>query len=170
MFITALDIGSYKIKAFLAEINKNGKPFLIDVFQEYSSGIRKGEIVDTNEISTTLERIFVKIKDKDKTAIKNIFVNVGGTNIKCQNSRGIIAVSRADNEISQDDIDRVVKASQAIKLSPNRMIIHNITKEYIIDGIDDVREPLGMSGTRLEVNSLVIDAFYSNIKNILNSI
>lgn len=170
MFITALDIGSYKIKAFLAEINKNGKPFLIDVFQEYSVGIRKGEIVDTGEVSTTLERIFVKIKNKDKTAIKNIFVNVGGTNIKCQNSRGIIAVSRADNEISQDDIDRVVKASQAIKLLPNRMIIHNITKEYIIDGINDVREPLGMSGTRLEVNSLVIDAFSSNVKNILNSI
>lgn len=170
MFITALDIGSYKIKAFLAEINKNGKPFLIDVFQEYSSGIRKGEIVDNSEVSTILERIFVKIKNKDKTAIKNIFVNVGGINIKCQNSRGIIAVSRADNEISQDDIDRVVKASQAIKLLPNRMIIHNITKEYIIDGINDVREPLGMSGTRLEVNSLVIDAFSSNVKNILNSI
>ncbi|MEK7635542.1 MAG: cell division protein FtsA [Patescibacteria group bacterium] len=170
MFITALDIGSYKIKAFLAEIDKNRKPFLIDVLEEYSSGVRKGEIVDVNEILVPMGKIFEKIKAKDKAAIKNIFVNVGGANIKCQNSRGIIAVSRADNEISQDDIDRVVKASQAIKLLPNRMIIHNITREYIIDGINDVREPLGMSGTRLEVNSLVIDVFSLNVKNILNSI
>jgi len=170
MFIIALDIGSYKIKAFLAEISKNGKSSIIDVFQEYSSGIRKGGIVDINEASIPLGRIFEKIRIKDKSAVKNIFVNVGGTNIKCQNSRGIIAVSRADNEISQDDIDRVVKASQAIKLSPNRMIIHNITREFIVDGINDVREPLGMSGTRLEVNSLVIDAFSVNVKNILNLI
>ena len=170
MHIVALDIGSYKIKAFLAEIDKNGKPFLIDVLEEYSSGIRKGEIVDINEASIPLEKIFEKIKTKDKIAIKNIFVNVGGSNVKCQNSRGIIAVSRADNEISQDDIDRVVKASQAIKLLPNRMIIHNITREYIIDGINDVREPLGMSGTRLEVNSLVIDVFSSNVKNLINLI
>ena len=170
MYIVALDIGSYKIKAFLAEIDKNGKPFLIDVLEEYSRGVRKGEIIDINEASIPLRKIFEKIKAKDKIAIKNIFVNVGGANIKCQNSRGIIAVSRADNEISQDDIDRVVKASQAIKLLPNRMIIHNITREYIIDGINDIREPLGMSGTRLEVNSLVIDAFSSNVKSILNLI
>lgn len=170
MFITALDIGSYKIKAFLAEINKSGKPSLIDVLEEYSSGVRKGEITDVNEILLPLGKIFEKIKAENRSAIKNIFVNVGGANIKCQSSRGIIAVSRADNEISQDDIDRVIKASQAIKLSPNRMIIHNITKSYIVDGVNDVREPLGMSGTRLEVDSLVIDAFSLNVKNIINSI
>lgn len=170
MYLTALDIGSYKIKALLTEISKDGKPSLIDVLEEYSQGVRKGEIVDINEASVPLGRIFEKIKAKQKAALKNIFVNVGGANIKCQNSRGIVAVSRADNEISQDDIDRVIKASQAIKLSPNRMILHNITREYIIDGISDVREPLGMSGTRLEVDSLVIDAFSFNVKNILNLI
>src|SRR3989344_2475455 len=170
MFITALDIGSGQIKAIVAQVIKDNKPSVVNAFREPSRGIRRGEIVDAGEAADSLNRIFNKIKEINRPALKNIFVNVGGANIKCQNSKGIVAVSRADNEISQDDIDRVIKASQAIKLLPNRMIIHTITREFVVDGIGDVREPLGMNGTRLEVNSLIIDAFSPNVKNILNVI
>ena len=166
MFITALDLGSSQIKALVAEI-KDDKLSVLGVFQSLSSGIRKGEIVNAGETTEVLRKIFEKIKDIDKLALKNVFVNINSPNVRCQESRGIVAVSRADNEISQDDINRVIKASQAIKLLPNRMIIHTLTKEFIIDGVSDVREPLGLTGTRLEVNSLIIDAFTPNVKNIL---
>lgn len=167
MFITALDIGTSQIRAIVVKPEKNGKLRVHGIFKSVSNGIRKGELIDMESAANSLKNIFNEIKTFDKAALKNIFVNAGGTNVKCHNSRGIIAVSRADNEISQDDIDRVIKASQAIKLLPNRMILHTIKKEFIIDGMTDVREPLGMAGTRLEVNSIIIDAFSQNIKNFI---
>ncbi len=170
MYITALDLGSSQIRAIVAEVKKEGQLAIFGVFKIFSAGIRKGEIVDMEETTEALRKTFLKIKEIDKAAIKNIFVNVGGVGVKCQTSRGIVAVSRADNEISQDDIDRVIKASQAIKLLPNRMIIHTLAKEFVIDGISDIREPLAMTGTRLEVNSLIIDASSPNVKNIINCV
>src|SRR3990167_5173641 len=170
MNFAILDIGSYQIKSLVAELNRDGKLSLRDIFKEISTGIRRGEIIDNNDVIASLEKIFKRIKENNRLALKNVFVNVGGSNIRCQNSKGIVAVSRAYNEISQEDIDRVVKASQAIKLPPNRMIMHAITQEFVVDGIGDIREPLGMNGTRLEVNSLIIDAFSPNVKNILNTL
>ncbi len=170
MYITSLDIGTSQIKALVAEAEKNGKLSLIAAFKSASSGIRKGEIIDINETINSLKNIFEKLSALNKSALKNIFINVGGANVKTHSSKGIIAVSRADNEISQDDIDRVIKASQAIKLSPNRMIIHTVTREFVIDNVGDVREPLGMFGTRLEVNSAVVDAPSQNYKNITKAI
>lgn len=168
MFFTALDIGSSQIKSLVAESKKNGQLSLLGVFRIPSQGLKKGEIIDNEEAIENLKIVFDKIRSLDKAALKNIFIGIGGANVKARNSRGIVAVSRADNEISQDDMDRVVKASQAIKMSSNRMILHTVTKEFIIDGISDVRDPLGMFGTRLEVESLVIDAFAPNVKNVLN--
>lgn len=166
MYITSLDIGTSQIKALVAEMKKNGRLSLIAVLNSPSSGIRKGEIIDINEASRSLKKVFEKIISLNKSASKNIFMNIGGANVKTNNSKGIVAVSRADNEISQNDINHAIKASQAIKLMPNRIIIHTITKEFVIDGVGDAREPLGMNGTRLEVNSAVVDAPFQNYKNI----
>jgi cell division protein FtsA len=95
---------------------------------------------------------------------------VGGSNVKLQNSRGIVAVSRADSEIYSEDIERVIKASQAINLGPNRMILHTITQEFIVDGINDIVDPLGMVGNRLEVNTLIIDAFKPTVNNLVKAV
>lgn len=170
MFITALDIGSSKIKALVAEVSGDGKLFLSGVFKSPSVGIRKGEIIDFKEATNVLSEIFNKIKEIDKSALKNIFVNINSAKTKCQISKGFVAVSRADNEISSDDIERAVKSSQTIKLSHNRTILHNITREFIVDGVSDIREPLGMVGARLEVNSLIIDSFSQNIKDAMNCV
>ena len=170
MFITALDIGSSKIKALVAEVAGDGKLFLAGVFKIPSAGVRKGEIVDFNETTNALSGIFNKIKELNKSALKNIFVNINSAKTKCQISKGFVAVSRADNEISSDDIERAVKSSQTIRLSHNRTILHNITREFIIDGVSDIRDPLGMAGARLEVSSLIIDSFSQNIKDTINCV
>ncbi|MEE8131684.1 MAG: cell division protein FtsA [Candidatus Paceibacterota bacterium] len=170
MYITALDIGSAQIKTLIAEARKDGKLALAGVFKTPSEGIRKGEIISTEDATRSINSALAELKRFNKAALKNIFINVGGSNVKIHNSRGIIAVSRADSEISQDDIDRVMKASQAINLSPNRMILHTLAREFVIDNISDIREPLGMIGTRLEVNTLIIDAFTPVIKNLIKCI
>lgn len=170
MFLTALDIGTSSIKVLVARPEKGGKLSLAAVFKAPSAGIRKGEIINVEELVQALKPVIDGIKQVDKAASKNIFVNIGGGNIRIQNSRGIVAVSRADSEICSEDVERAIKASQAINLGPNRMIVHTLTKEFIVDGIGDIIDPLGMVGNRLEVNSLIVDCFKPSLNNLVKAL
>ncbi len=170
MYITALDFGSNQVKILVAEAKNDGRLLLMGAFKIPSAGVRKGEMTTFEEAVQTVERGIDLVKEIDKAAAKNIFINVSGVNVKLQNSRGIVAVSRADSEIYSEDIDRVVKASQAINLGPNRMILHTITREFIVDGIGDIIDPLGMIGNRLEVNTLIVDAFKPAFNNLIKAV
>ncbi len=170
MYFTALDLGSSQIKALVGEVKKDNQLLLAGLFKAPAAGFRKGEVVAAEDAIHSLQHIFSEIRQLDKLALKNIFINVNGSNVKLQSSRGIIAVSRADNEIYQEDVDRVIKASQAVSIGPNRMILHTLTKEFIIDGEPDILDPLGMTGTRLEVVSLIIDAFKPAVTNLAKCI
>ena len=165
-YITGLDIGAGSIKAIVGQVNDDGRISILRVFKSPSAGMRKGVIDDFSEMTRSLNQIFSEIKTFSRQALKNIYVNVESCDVHTQFSRGIVAVSRADYEIHKDDIDRAVMASQAVKLAPNRTVLHAIIKEYIVDGIGDIRDPLGMIGNRLEVNSLIIDVFEPAIKNL----
>jgi cell division protein FtsA len=131
-----------------------------------SSGVRKGSVVSMDDAARAIGEVISEIRAFYRPSIRNIWMNVGGANIRSQISRGIIAVARANSEIYQDDIDRVVKASQAINLPQNRMILHTLTREFVVDGISDIKDPLGMVGARLEVSSLIVDAFGPTVKNL----
>lgn len=165
-YIVGLDIGTATIKAAVAE-NQGGRPILRAVLKEPSAGIRKGAVIDVAEASAAIGRALHGVKKVAKPAVKSIYLNIGTTQAKAQQSHGIVAVSRADSEIYQDDIDRVIKASQAVTVVPNRMVIHNVTREYVVDGVGDIIDPLGLSGNRLEVQSLVIDAFAPHVKSVM---
>jgi len=167
MYLTALDFGTSQIKILVAETRREEKPSLLAVFKIPSTGLRRGEIANFEEVIQSLKRATSEIKQINKAGLKNIFVNVSGNHVKIQNSRGIVAVSRANSEIYLEDIERVIKASEAINLGPNRMILHTITQEFIVDGIGDVADPLGMVGSRLEVNSLMVDAFKPAVNNLI---
>ncbi|MEK9180354.1 MAG: cell division protein FtsA [Patescibacteria group bacterium] len=164
-FITGLDVGTASVKAVVAE-NKGGKALLRAVFKEPSAGLRRGAVVELAEASQAISRVMSQVKKVSKAAAKNVYLNIGTPQAKAQHSRGIVAVSRADSEIYQDDVEKVVKAAQAINLPPNRTIIHNITREFIVDGVGDIADPLGLSGNRLEVSSLILDAFSPHVKNL----
>jgi cell division protein FtsA len=165
-FIVGLDVGTYSIKACLVE-RQGDRVVLHRTFKEQSLGIRKGAISDLSEAVPAVSRIFDEIRKISKGAVKNVYVNIGTPQVKVQASKGIVAVSRVDNEIYQDDIERVVKASQAVNLGPNRMVIHTITREFIVDGVTDITNPLGLSGGRLEVVSMVVDAFGPHVKSLM---
>jgi len=165
-YITGLDIGTSNLKAVIAEIDNDGRMVLVKILKTPSGGLRKGTIDDLAEMTRSLNVMFSEIKKVSRNAIRDIFINVGGADIRTQSSKGIVAVSRADYEIHQDDIDRAIQASQAINLPPNRMVLHAITREFIVDDVGDIRDPLGMIGNRLEVDSLIIDAFAPSVKNL----
>ena len=142
-------------------------PLLKAVFKESSAGLRRGAIIDLTEATSAVARIVSEVRKVSRSAMKTVYVNIGTPESKVQRSHGVVAVSRADNEIYEDDIERVMKSSQAVNLGPNRMIIHTITREYVIDGVSDIAEPLGLSGNRLEVHSIVVDAFAPHVKSVI---
>jgi cell division protein FtsA len=168
-FIVGLDIGTSSTKVAVAEMS-GGRVVLRALFKEPSAGMRRGSVNDLSEAVPALMKTFEKIKSISKSALRKIYVNVGTPEVKAQHSKGIVAVSRVDNEIYQDDIDRVTKASQAITIAPNRIIVHNITREFIVDGVPDISNPLGLSGNRLEASSLIIDAFAPHVKNLMRAV
>lgn len=165
-FVVGLDVGTSSIKAVLIE-RQGGGAILRRTWKEKSFGLRKGAVADLSEAVPPLTRIFDEIRKIARPALKNVYINIGTPQVKIQSSKGIVAVSRVDNEIYQDDIDRVTKASQAVSLGPNRMVVHVITREFIVDGVGDIASPLGLSGGRLEVVSMVVDAFAPHVKSIM---
>lgn len=168
-FITGLDVGTSSLKVVVAEC-RGARPTILYAREEPSFGIRKGAVIDLGEASQAINRALAEVKKVSKSAVRNIYVSIGTPQAKTQTSRGIVAVSRADAEIYQDDIDRAVRASQAVNLPQNRTIIHTLTREFMIDGIGDIVDPLGLSGSRLEVQSLIIDAFSPHIKTLIRAV
>ena len=168
--ILGLDVGSSSIRAVVAEEEQGNKISLIYSIEKPSHGLRRGVVVDMDEAASSINALLQEVKSFSKEAIHNIYLNVGNSNVHSQISRGIIAVSRASSEIYRDDVTRAVQASEAVHLPSNRTILHTITREFIVDGVADIKDPLGMVGARLEVVSIIIDAFDPAIKNLLKCV
>ncbi len=167
--ITGLDIGTSSIKIVVAR-KENGRATLLYAAKEPSAGLRKGAIVDFPEAAQAIRRTLTGAEKVSKSALKNIFISIGTSEAKTQSSRGIVAVSSADAQIYQADVDRAVRASQAVNLPQNRMIVHTLTKEFMVDGMGDIADPMGLAGSRLEVQSLIIDAFSPHVKGLIHSV
>ncbi|MFA4999595.1 MAG: cell division protein FtsA [Parcubacteria group bacterium] len=163
--VLGLDVGGDSIKAVVAEPVRD-KIKLVYGITKPSFGVRKGVVVSIDDAAKAIGDVLQEIKNFYRPAIKNVFLNISGTNVKTELSKGIVAVARANSEIGADDVTRATQASEAIHLEPNRMILHTITKEFTVDGISDIKDPLGMVGSRLEVTSLIVNAFIPSIKNL----
>ena len=166
--ICGLDIGSQNIKILLTE----KKPEGLEVFnyQEVpSSGIRRGVVIQPEIVSQILRENFLKIKEEGKI-IDSIYLNIGGSHLFSLSSRGAIAVSRADQKISEEDISRVLEAAKTINLPSNKEIFDVIPREFIIDGERGIKEPLGLKGVRLEAEVLVLAGFSPYLKNLTQTI
>lgn len=164
--ISGIDIGNSQIKAVIAKINRDTlKPEILGAGTASSNGLRRGQVVDMEE---TVENIRAAVQQAEAmagVAIKRAYLSVSGLHIQTQVSRGVIAVSRADNEISQNDIDRVLHAASVVSLPPNREIIHVLPRTFIIDSAEYVKNPLGMKGVRLEADVFIIDGLSPYLRN-----
>lgn len=170
MFITALDLGTAEIKLAVAEVGKDGKLSIMEMVRVPSGGVNKGEVTDVDAATAALEAAFDEIAGIDKSVLDNLFVNINGRRVAVSGSRGIAAVSRGTNEISQEDMDRAIAGAEAIKTDRNLRKIHTLVQEYIVDGADQIQNPLGMSGTRLEVYSMIVSAFTEALNNLTQAV
>lgn len=170
-FITGLDIGTDSVKGLVAR-KKPNSPDLEAISQSKvpSFGIRRGAVVDIESASKSIAEVIEQLRDQIHQKIDGAYVNIGGSHIFVATSRGSVAVSRADQRISQEDIDRVLQAAQAISLPPNKEILDVFPKEFIVDGERGLKEVLGLRGIRLEVEILALCAFSLYFKNLTNAV
>ncbi len=155
----ALDVGSSSLKAVYGETGRDGVLAIQSLWKMPSRGMRRGMVNDADEVAGAINQFLREAESAHPNAHPVLFLNVGSAQAKAQPSRGIVAVSRADNQIQHDDIARVDQAAQAVTVPANRSIIHFINQEYAVDGVTGIRNPLGMVGNRLELSSMVIDVF-----------
>jgi len=163
--ITGLDIGTSKIKVLLVSQSKDGKLELVLKEEENSEGVRRGIIIDPERVSNILEGLFPKISEEVGQKVNSVYVNLGGSHIFCTPSHGLVSVSRADQKISEEDINRVLKETEAINLSSNKEIFDVLPKEFIVDGERGIKEPLGLQGVRLEADVLALGGFSPYLQN-----
>lgn len=165
--VASLDIGSSKIRTVVAIYDKDSPfPNIIGVGVAPSTGLRKGAVVDVEE---TINSISTSLEDAERMAgepINHIFLGIGGNNISSINSKGVIAVAKEENEITEEDVDRVIEAAQAVTLPSNRRILRIIPKTFTVDEQKGIKYPVGMTGIRLEAETHIVTGFEPIIKNI----
>lgn len=169
--ISGIELGSSKIATIIAQVQVNPVSFektinIIGVSSVESRGIRKGQIVNIEE---AVDATISSVEAAERMAGYNLdraYISLGGGHIASQNSHGVVAISDPDNEIKDSDVERVVEAASAISLPSSREIIHILPREFVVDGESGVRDPVGMSGVRLEVQTHLITASGAAIKNL----
>lgn len=163
--IAGIDIGGSKIRTVIAEVDtENGSLNVIGVGIAESHGIRKGNIVDINE---TIKNISQSLEGAERMAgesVDSVFVSVSGHHLKAIPSKGVVAIS--GQEITQEDMGRVIEAAQTLPLPMNRIIIRVVPRMFTIDNQEGVKQPVGMSGIRLEVDTEIITGIGPIVKNI----
>lgn len=165
--LCGIDVGSSKIACIVAKISEEeAMPRVLGFSSVPSKGVKKGQIVDIQQVTTVVEQAVEQCERMAGSKIQKAYVSVGGPHIESLNSQGVVAVSHPEVEISDSDLTRVIEAAKAISLSSTREIIEVAPREYIVDGQSGIKNPLGMSGVRLEVNTHIVTASVTNLRNM----
>ncbi len=169
--IAGLDIGTHALKMGIARTNEeSGDLEIIDVMSEESFGVRKGTVVNTEELARRIFSLKTRMESTHDQQIQGVYVNVGGSHLYVVSSHGIVAVSRADGQISQEDVDRVLLAAQTFSLPRNKEILDVFPQQYIVDGESGIKEVVNMKGVRLEVDVLAVCGFSPYVKNLTEAV
>jgi len=168
--LVGLDIGTTKISCIIADTNGGAEPRVVGIGNAPSEGLRRGVVVDLEKTVGSITRAVEEAERMAGVSARGVYAGIAGDHIRSINSRGVIAVSRKDNEIAQPDVDRVVEAAKTIAIPMDREIIHVIPQEFIVDDQDGIKDPVGMSGVRLEAEVHIITGAVTSAKNICRSI
>src|SRR5437660_7764414 len=168
-YIVGLDIGSTKVCTLIAAVRQAGlEPIGVGVAE--SRGLKKGAVVN---LETSVESIKKSVGEAETMArceVETVYVGLAGPHIKSFNSRGVTSIPTRTREINSDDVRRVIETARAVALSPDREIIHILPQEFTVDDQYGIGDPLGMVGTRLEVNVHIITSSTTAAQNIVTAV
>jgi cell division protein FtsA len=162
--VVGLDIGTSKIVAIVAEVAPDGALNVIGLGTQPSRGLKRGVVVNIEATMGSIQRVLEEAELMADCRIGKVTTGIAGSHIRSLNSSGMVAIK--EGEVVQADIDRVIETAKAIAIPNDQQILHILPQEFIIDGQDDVREPLGMSGVRLEVKVHIVTGAVSAVENI----
>ncbi len=165
-----LDIGTTKITAIVAEPEEDGEGIrVIGVGTAPSDGLKRGVVVNLEKTTRSIQYAVQEAERMSGRTIRGVFAGIAGDHIRGINSRGVIAVSRKDAEIRPHDLERVIEAAKAVAIPADREILHVLPQEFIVDDQDGIRDPVGMSGVRLEAEVHIITGAASACRNVIRA-
>lgn len=166
--IVALDIGTSKVVAVVAEMLPDGRFEVLGLGQHESRGMRKGVVVNIETTVNSIQRALEEAELMADCKIRDVFTGIAGSHIRSFNSSGMVAIK--DKEVSAADVARVIETAKAINIPTDQQVLHVLTQEFTVDGQEDIREPIGMSGIRLEVRVHIVTGAVSAAQNIVKCV
>ncbi|MBI5621400.1 cell division protein FtsA [Candidatus Falkowbacteria bacterium] len=164
--IAGLDIGSANIRMVVGQRSAEQKLNIIAAAEVPAEGINKGTVVSIEEAVNSINKCLEKTEKIAGTKIETAWVGISGSHIISQESKGVVAISRSDGEITEDDVERAIEAARTVATPSNYEILHVIPRTFTIDGQTNIKDPVGMNGIRLEVDTQIIQGLTSQIKNL----
>ncbi|OGG52189.1 MAG: cell division protein FtsA [Candidatus Handelsmanbacteria bacterium RIFCSPLOWO2_12_FULL_64_10] len=168
--IVGLDIGTTKVCAIVAEVDESGDLRVVGVGTSPSEGLRRGVVVNVEKTVQSIQKAVAEAELMAGVKIESVYVGIGGEHIRSINSRGVIAVSGPDHEITATDQTRVIDAARAVSIPPDRQVIHVLPQEFIVDEQAGIKEPIGMSGVRLEAEVHIVTGAVTSVQNLIKSV
>jgi len=169
-YIVGIDIGSSKVSAAAGKFDKLGNLQIVGVTTAKCSGVNKGIVVDIDKTSDSVRSCIDQLERMIDDRIEEAYISFPGVISELVPNKGVVAVSSEDKEIKENDVKRVIRAAKIISISSDREIIDVIPNQYIVDGTENIKEPEGMSGTRLELDALLVTAQSALASNIMKSL
>lgn len=168
--VVGIDIGSSKVTTIIATIGTEFQPHIIGVASTEAKGLRKGQVVDIDEAVSSITQSVEAAERMAGYSAGTAFVSVDGVHIESQNSKGVVAVSNPNGDITTDDVTRVIEAARAISLPSSKDILHVIPRYFIVDSQSGIKDPVGMNGVRMEVETHIITGAVTALRNIAKCI
>lgn len=170
--IAGLDIGSTAIRLVVGQRQASAaEPLhIIGAVSVPAAGINKGAVKSIEDVTSAISACLEKAERLVGVPVESVWVSINSPHIKCEKSRGVVAIGKSDGEISADDVERAIEAARALSVPPNYEILHVIPAKYTVDNQEDIKDPIGMVGVRLEVETLIIQGLTSQIKNLTKAI
>ncbi len=166
--IVGLDIGTSKVAALVAELQADGALEVLGMGGHESRGLKKGVVVNIESTVSAIQRALEEAELMADCKIESAYTGIAGSHIKSFNSTGMVAIK--DREVSSVDVERALETARAVNIPTDQQILHVLRQEYIVDGQEDVREPIGMSGVRLEVKVHIVTGAVSAAQNIVKCV
>ncbi len=166
--IVALDIGTSKVVAMVGEVTDTGRLDVIGIGSYVSRGMKKGVVVNIESTIQSIQRAVEEAELMSGLRISSVYVGIAGSHVRSLNSHGIVAIK--DKEVTSLDVDRVMDAARAVAIPADQRILHVLPQEYVIDQQEGIREPVGMSGVRLEARVHLVTAAHSAAQNIVKCV
>jgi len=167
--VVGLDVGTTKVVALVGNVI-DGTIEIIGLGKAESRGLEKGVVVDIGRTITSIRKAIEEAENMADVKINSVYVGIAGKHITSINNSGTVSINRPDRIIAQDDVRRVVETAQALQLPPESEMIHVIPRQYIVDGQDGITDPVGMTGTRLEVDVHIVTGAVTAVHNLVRCV